>query len=39
MKEYNKPIMIEEELQIVDVIAQSFGDDLPGDREITDFWS
>jgi hypothetical protein len=32
MKEYIKPIIIEEELSIVDVIAESFGQSQAGDR-------
>ena len=36
MKKYNKPIMLEENLEIVDVIAESFGDNQAGDR-LVDF--
>ena len=36
MKEYNKPIMLEENLEIVDVIAESFGSDQAG-QKIVDF--
>jgi hypothetical protein len=32
MKEYIKPIIIDEELSIVDVIAESFGSSQAGDR-------
>lgn len=32
MRKYNKPQIIEEELQIVDVIAESFGDHEAGER-------
>ena len=32
MREYVKPIIIEVELAIVDVIASSFGDNQAGDR-------
>lgn len=32
MRKYNKPQIIEEELQIVDVIAESFGDNQAGDK-------
>lgn len=39
MKQYSKPEIIAEEAIIVeDVIAKSFGESLPGDREIGDFW-
>jgi hypothetical protein len=38
MKEYTKPIIKEEEV-VLDIIAQSFGDDLPGDKEVPNFWS
>jgi len=31
MKEYNKPIISDEELEIVDVIAKSYGIDQAGD--------
>ena len=31
MKEYNKPIICDEELEIVDVIAKSYGTDQAGD--------
>lgn len=31
MKEYNKPIICDEELEIVDVIAKSYGIDQAGD--------
>lgn len=36
MRKYNKPQIIEEELQIVDVIAESFGDNQAGEK-IVDF--
>ncbi len=36
MREYNKPQIIEENLEIIDVIAKSFGEDQAGDR-IVDF--
>lgn len=32
MRKYNKPQIIEEELQIIDVIAESFGDNQAGER-------
>lgn len=38
MKDYIKPSIIEEEFDIVDIIAKSFGNPQPGDREVTDFW-
>lgn len=38
MKEYNKPMIIEEEFEIVDVIAESFGKNQAGD-DLTDFLS
>ena len=40
MKEYTKPMA--EKLvfdYLEDIIAQSFGDDLPGDKEVPNFWS
>ena len=36
MRKYNKPQIIEEELQIIDVIAESFGDNQAGEK-IVDF--
>ncbi len=36
MKEYNKPIISDEELEIVDVIAKSYGIDQAGDK-LVDF--
>ena len=36
MKEYNKPIISDEELEIVDVIAKSYGIDQAGDT-LVDF--
>ena len=36
MKEYNKPINCDEELEIVDVIAKSYGTDQAGDM-LVDF--
>jgi len=36
MKEYNKPIISDEELEIVDVIAKSYGTDQAGDM-LVDF--
>ena len=36
MKEYNKPIICDEELEIVDVIAKSYGTDQAGDM-LVDF--
>ena len=38
MKEYVKPNIIEEHLEIIDVIAESFGTNQPGDRIVIDFW-
>jgi hypothetical protein len=32
MKKYNKPIIIEEEIKILDVIAESFGTSQAGDK-------
>lgn len=32
MRKYNTPQIIEEELQIIDVIAESFGDNQAGER-------
>ena len=36
MKEYNKPIISDEELEIVDVIDKSYGTDQAGDM-LVDF--
>ena len=36
MRKYNKPQIIEEELQIIDVIDESFGDNQAGEK-IVDF--
>lgn len=38
MKKYNKPTIFEEEIQIVDVIAESFGSSQAGDQ-IVDFFN
>lgn len=38
MKNYIKPSVIEEDLEILDVIAESFGEGQPGDKIIPDFW-
>ncbi len=38
MKEYETPIIIEEEIELEDVIMNSFGDDSKKDTVVTDFW-
>ncbi len=38
MKEYVTPVIEEEVVELEDVIAESFGQDLPGDTE-GPFWS
>ncbi len=38
MKEYITPVIEEEVVELEDVIAESFGQDLPGDTE-GPFWS
>ena len=38
MKEYEKPIITEEEVELEDVIMNSFGDDSTNDTVVTNFW-
>ena len=38
MKEYEKPELTEEEVEVEDVIMNSFGDDTKNDRVVTNFW-
>ncbi len=38
MKEYEAPMIIEEEIELEDIIMKSFGDDTQNDLVINDFW-
>lgn len=38
MKEYQAPIIVEEEIELEDIIMKSFGDSSTNDTVINDFW-